>query len=82
MWYGYTPEQHAAVDSELEKMWTRLIEMAVGINKLAAPTNRQGSTYMSACAAANAVRYLRDSLAQSLQHQQEGEEIRRRLGKQ
>jgi hypothetical protein len=60
---GYTPEQHAAVDAELEALGSRLLELAVEVDRLAAPTNRQGWAYTYACQAANVVSYLRDSLA-------------------
>ncbi|HMN28206.1 MAG TPA: hypothetical protein PKE45_08630 [Caldilineaceae bacterium] len=68
---GYTPEQHATVDAELEAMWERLIEIAVEIEKLAVPTNRHGTTYVNACQAADAVGRLRDSLAQERRHHAE-----------
>lgn len=81
MGYGYTPEQHAAVDAELETMWTRLIELAVEIDKLAAPTGKGGRPYTYACQAADAIRDMRAALAQDLKYRKEGEEYRRRMGK-
>ena len=77
---GYTPEQHAAVDAELEVMWTRLIDLAVEIDRLNPQANHNLKSYMYACQAADAIRDMRDALETEQGYQRVGEKIRRWLG--
>jgi len=68
--HGLSQERYAELDAELEAMWTRLIEMAVEIDKAA--DTRNGQAYQAACHAADAVSALRHYLSQTAKSMKEG----------
>jgi hypothetical protein len=67
------------VDAELEKMWTRLIELAVEINDASPVVDKLKFTYQAACRAGDAVSHLRSMLKTQQEHMRIAEEIQRQL---
>ena len=77
--YGLSQERYAEMDAELEKMWERLIEMTVEIDK--AIGLRNGQSYLVGCRAADGVAMFRHQLQGTAGHMRKGEEIQRRMGR-
>ena len=57
-----TLERNSELDAELERMWARLVEIAVEVQQAAVPTDKHGFTHQSACRAGDAIQFFRHML--------------------